>query len=158
MTQDLLDPILAQTFTQAEALHRLSALKEAAVKKLFGSRQKPAGQEDPWLSSLDPDIYRHFTKENVYKIFDTVEAEIKNIKPLTLFLPFEIPNNEVANLGIYLRKSYGKNFLMEIKPDPSLIAGAALVWNGIYKDYSLRQRITDNRQKILDTMQEFIHK
>lgn len=172
MVADLLDQLLANTYTQTEALSRLRALRDLILVQLFGSKTKstraerppspdgmgPTGQQTLWLTSLDKDFYSQFNRKNVYGLFDSLEREIKKNKPLVIYLPFELPEESVTDLGQRLRKNFGKNFLAEIKIDPLLIAGCSLVWNGIYKDYSIRQKITDNRERILAMIGEYIKK
>ena len=162
-TQELLDLILANTYTHSQASKRLRLLKEIAVNRLFAEPKKEGSTADvvmdeqqTWLQSLDTNIYRHFTQENVYKTFDDLEKAVKQINPLVIYVPIEIPDKELTKLGEKLRQDYGKNFLMEVRIDPTLIAGPSLVWNGIYKDYSLRQKINDSRQTILSTLQEYM--
>lgn len=166
MMQELLDQILLQTYTQTEALNRLRALKDLVLFELFGPNYQkevglpklPSTQQTTWLSSLDPNLFKKFTKESVYKDFDEMEKTIKEIQPLVIFMPFEISNEGINKLGEHLRKVFGKNFLAEIKIDQALIAGTALVWNGIYKDYSVRQKIAENRLQILEMMKGYLKK
>lgn len=158
-TEELTTKILDGSYTQTQALKRLRALKDLGIAKLFGKQETKDEilvEQDSWFASLDKNFFRPFTKDNVYKLFEDAEKAIKDIKPLMIYLAVEIPEVEIAKIGQYLRQTYGNNFLMEIKIDPSLIAGTAFVWNGIYKDYSLRQKITDNRQAILSTLKGYI--
>lgn len=164
MSNKILDEILADTFVQSQALHRISALKSLVLVQLFAGKgqekavapeidpQLAPGQQTPWIVSLNPKIYQHFNKDNVYQMFEELEQTIKKIEPLTLYLPFELPENELAKIGAQLRHDFGQNFLMEVKIDPSLLAGCALIWKGVYKDYSLKRKIEENRQKILETL------
>jgi hypothetical protein len=162
MTATLTDIILKDSFTTAEALRRVRFLRDVSVNKLFGSNDTQAilknlpASDHAWLNSLGDGVYQQFNQDNVYKFFKEAEKAIKEIQPLTVFLPFEIPPEEAARLGNTLRRSYGNNFLLEIKLDPSLIAGAAFTINGMYKDYSLRKRIDDNRQQILEAIKEHL--
>lgn len=177
MTDKLVDDILATTYIQIEALSRLRALKDLILVQLFASsaaaapgvggqvsREKVKMQEvvgspaqhTAWLTSLGPDFYKNFTRENVYKIFEEMENAIKKIQPLVIYVPFEIPNDELTPVGEYLRKNYGKRFLIETKIDPGIIAGTALVWKGMMKDYSIRKKIADNRETILRTLKSFV--
>ncbi|MBI4036820.1 F0F1 ATP synthase subunit delta [Candidatus Daviesbacteria bacterium] len=147
MTQQVLDQILAETYTQTEALDKLRVLKELAVTELFGHGAKESNQTD---------FLKNFNRDNVYQIFDELEKEIRTIKPLTIFFPFEMSAAELTKVGKYLRSKFGSSFLFEARIDPNLIAGVALVWNGVYKDYSVRQKIADNQDKILAVLQEYI--
>lgn len=119
---------------------------------------KTTGQETPWIVSLDPSIYAHFNRKNVYQAFEKLEAEIKKIKPLVVYLPFDIPEAQIREIGQKSRQLFGKNFLIDIKIDPSVITGTALVWNGVYKDYSIRQKLAQDRQRVLAMLKEFINK
>jgi len=166
MIKDLLDQILSQTYTQTQALARLRVLKDLVLLQLFGHGYKkqanplklPPNQQTNWLVTLNQEIFKNFTKDNAYQIFDELEREIRTIKPLVVCIPFELPEEGITELGQYLRKIFGKNFMAEIKIDPSLIAGTALVWNGVYKDYSIRNKISDNRDQILHIIKEYLKK
>lgn len=167
MSNKILDEILANTYTQSQAVKRLHTLKDLVVVKLFHTQAKenlksvtlplPAhDQQTSWITSLDPKIYEYFDRKNVYNLFTELEEAINKITPLTIYLPFEIPEETVASIGQSLRKTYGKNFLMDIKIDPSLIAGSALVWKGVYKEYSIKQRVEENKAQILKMMKESV--
>lgn len=159
---ELVDQILFNTFIQTLALKRLLLLKNLAIGKLFGQKDSAkaadavSSEQQMWLDSLDKDLFHHFTQSNVYKLFDDAEKVIKEIKPLTVYVSFDLPEKEISKIGQLLRQDYGKNFLIEIKLDPNLIAGCAFVWNGIYKDYSLRHKINENRQAVLSTLKGYI--
>lgn len=163
MINKLLDQLLAETYTRADALSRLRALKDLFLVEMFGSaqeikpqtsRRETPGQHTPWIVSLGSSIRRYFNRDNVYQLFDSLEEEIKKIKSLVIYLPSIMPEEGTVAIGKHLRKTYGTRFLMEIKVDPSLLAGCGLVWNGIYKDYSIRQKIDGNRTKILEMIKE----
>lgn len=161
MEQKLLDTIMAGSFTQTQALKRLRDLKEFLVNKLFTSGSKELQiltTEDPWLSTLNPDFFSQFDKKNTYHLFEAAEKAIKKMSVLIIYVAVELPEAEIAKLGAALRQVYGKKFLLEIKLDPGLIGGASLVWNGVYRDYSIRKKITDNRQVILNSLKSYVHK
>lgn len=154
---EILDKVLEDTFTIYEARKRLRNLKNFLVNKLFaqGSKQDELNQEDlDFLNSLDEKFLSNFNKINLYQVFDALEESLNKISPLVIYLPFEIGHKESFQIGIWLRKNYGKNFLFEVKFDPSLIAGCALVWNGIYKDYSLKAKIAENQVQIIAKFKE----
>lgn len=166
MMPNLLDMILEGVYTQTDSLRRLRLLKEQTTVKIFGGSkdQTPnspipsdlSDEEQGWLDKTMADISSSINKNNLYQAFNGLEKEIKSIEVLAVFIPFEMPKDEVARLGMYLRQTYGKNFLMELKFDPKLVAGTALSWKGIYKDYSLHQRMLDNQTQILQTLKKYI--
>lgn len=157
----LLDYILSDTYTQTDALRRLRLIKYLALQKLFGSSKEKEEEISPedsaWLSTQDKTLAL-LTRENVYEETEAVTDKILSINPLVVYLPFELLYQEVQKLGRRLRTTYGKNFLVEVKIDPNLIAGCALVWNGIYKDYSLRQKIQEQKEKILQVFRGYAEK
>lgn len=159
MIQKVLETILSDAYTQALALRRLRALREFVIAKLFKEGSDISSRIDQedliWLKDQDPYFYRLFKRDIAYQILDQAEEEIKKIQPLVIFLPFDLPLPEIKKMGQQLRKNYGKYFLIDIKSDPDLIAGAALSWKGVYKDYSLRQRVSSQREEILEKLKGF---
>lgn len=165
MTQTTTDIVLEQSVTQTEAIRNLNRLRIYVSNRVFGdhSKQPASGPADlsligdaDWETLLGKEFLDQFTPENTQQLFEQAEQELKNIKPLVIYLPVELPHIEISRLGQHLREDYGPKFLLDIKLDPTLIAGAAFVWGGVYRDYSLKQKISENREKILDTLREYI--
>lgn len=159
--QDLLNQLLKDTYTEITALRRLRVLRAVITAKLFTREgvkleeiSEESSQDQFWINSLDKNFWENFSRDNVYHLFDDLQKELAAIQPLTIFLPIELPPAEINRLGQYLRESYGANFLMEIKYDPNLIAGPALARKGIYRDYSLHQKMVENRQSILESIKK----
>lgn len=149
----LLEVILSDTFVKNTALKKTAALKDYILYAGTGS-------EDPemakWVLDLDPAVYSGINPQNIYAVFDNLEKSIKAEEPLIIYLPYELPEEQITEIGQKLRTDYGKNFLMDIQIDPSLIAGAALSYKGIYKDTSVKQRIIDNRKEVLAKFRKYI--
>ncbi len=164
MDTQLLDQILRDNFTPTSCLRRLHLLKDLMAKKLFQKDQvlKKSellllGKEDAdWINTIDKSLLDELNGKNYDQIFQSVEEKIKQIQPLTIFVPLAFSNDQVIEIGLYLRRTYGSNFLMETKIDPSLIAGAALSWKGIYKDYSLKKRMEDQKPLVLNALKQYI--
>ncbi len=155
----LLDLLLADTYTLPQLLRRISLLRKYLSSRLFKGDMKISEvtiKEDlEWFNNLNPEIFTQFTPQNHGEIINTLLKQVDTLKTLIIYLPFEIQNDEIPKLGKYLRSSYGKNFLYETRLDPGLLGGCALVWNGIYKDYSLRARIDNNKDKIIQSLKSF---
>lgn len=141
---NLLDIILQDTFVKNAALKKTAVLKDHLLEKVFTAKADP--QAAKW----------GVTPQNIYEVFDNLEKSIKALEPLVIYLPYELPEEQIIEIGQKLRSDYGKNFLMDIQIDPSLIAGAALSYKGIYKDTSVKQRIIDNQKEILATFRKYI--
>lgn len=159
MIENILTAILKDTFTLNSLNHRLRILKSYLLKALFGgAKQSVLLQEDlNWLATLGESFYKNFTKDNVYQIFDDLARLQAKLPKLTIYLPFEATDNLCLQIGSYARKTFGKpNIILDTKYDPALVAGCALVWNGIYRDYSLRARVEERKEEILAGFKKYL--
>lgn len=164
MEPDILNFILSSTFTTHKLQRRMNLLKNYINAKVYNSapldfKKMSIDAEDiEWIQSFDEKLLGQITTFNFGTVFQNLDAEIKKITPLILYIPVELPSYEIIRLGNYLRQSYGPKFLVDIKIDPTLIAGCALVWNGKYYDYSLRQKISQNKDIIVSKLKEFANR
>lgn len=164
----MLDKLLTNTYTKTDALKRLRLLKEFVILKLFGGGEQKFTLEDlAWLESFlgknpqeatKDELFKNFQPNSVYHDFEDLENSIKNIQTLTIYLPISLPLENIVEIGKYLKESYGPNFLIDLKYDPTLVAGAALAWKGIYKDYSIKQKLQGNHEQILNLIKDMMHK
>lgn len=156
--QELLSQILVETYTHTDALRRLRALKELLVQRLFSKSHDLTVSEPEdinWMYRLGENFYNQFNDQNVYQLCEYFEAQIKQKEALIIYIPFEMPYLEKVKMTALLRRSYGEEFLTEFKLDPQLIGGCALVWRGIYRDYSIKQKIKQNQEGILSTFRVY---
>lgn len=160
---DLLTIILKDTYSLSQLKHRLRILKANLIKTFFGginddisSTQLASPQDLNWLKSLPSDFYQKFTKDNVYTIFTEFDNEIQKLPTLTIYLTFEPDETTLNQIGLFSRNSFGKTLLLDVKLDRSLIAGAALVYKGVYKDYSLRSKLEERKDEILEGFKRFL--
>lgn len=159
---ELLDKILEENFTINKLKVRFPLLREYMVAYFFGDKiefeKTHSGSDLEWIKSFDQAFFDSFTKTNVYETLDAIQKKIDEIKPLVIYLAFIIPIPELVLLGQKLRADFGKRFIFELKYDPNLIAGCALVWNGVYKDYSLKANIQTKKNDILQNFKAFLSK
>lgn len=114
------------------------------------------GLQSDWLNSLDEKFYARFTKENFYKQLQELETQTKKISPLIVYLAFEPGEGENQQLSTWVRQIFGNpQLVIDVKYNPDLIAGCALVWKGVYKDYSLKKKIEDQKEQILAIFRKF---
>lgn len=159
---NILTTILKDTYTVTALKSRLNVLKSYLSQHFFGAQQQQAEtanmeQKDlAWLKSLSSEFFQNFNKDNMYNIFAELEKGINELKTLTIYLTFEPDDASLASIGSFARKLFGNYLLLDTKFDPNLIAGAALVWKGIYKDYSLRSKIEQKKTEILDSFKQYL--
>lgn len=154
---NILDIILQNTYTLPEAKHRLRILKEYLEAKIFGNSTLSFEPPDhAWLNSLPADFLKSFNKDNVSSAMENLEQQIKKLSPLILYLSFEPDKNTITAISLWLRQNLSQKPILEIKYDPTLIGGCALVKNGIYKDYSLKKRVEEQKDLILLEFKKYI--
>ncbi len=155
---EILNIILKDTYSLSQLKHRLRILKTNLLRTFFSTGEvgslSPA--ELSWLQSLPPQFYQQFTKDNVYKIFSDIDDAILNLKTLILYLSFEPDDATIAQIGSFTRKIFNSPaLLLDIKLDPNLIAGTALSWKGVYKDYSLRSELALKKGELWEEFKKF---
>lgn len=154
---DTLKIILKDTYSLSQLNHRVRILKSSLLKAFFGGENLSYSLTDlNWLKSLPNSFYQKFNKENVYQIFTDLEKQISNLKTLIIYLTFEPDETTLAQVGTHVRNSFGLTLLLDIKLDPNLIAGAALSWNGVYKDYSLRSQLQAKKEELFAEFKKYL--
>lgn len=155
---DLLAAILKDTYSQTQLKHKLNILKSYLLQNFFGGKETQSLEQTDlsWLKSLPSSFFKNFNKDNIYQIFTWLEKEKIKLKTLTIYLTFEPDDLSLSSIGTYARRVFGNNLLLDIKYDPNLIAGAALVWQGIYRDYSLRTGIEQKKAEILQSFKKYL--
>lgn len=158
MNDQILNIILKDTYTLSSLKHRVRILKSHLNKKFFGEAEKePLEDSDAkWLDSLPPQFFEKFTKDNALSEISELDGKINQIKPLTLYLAFEVNEQVSLAIGLRVRELFQPDVLLDIKLNPALLAGCALVWKGIYKDYSLKAMIEARKTEILESFKKFL--
>lgn len=160
---NILTTILQNTYSLNQLKTRLRLLKSNLLKTFFGGEaatvpdsQSLSAENITWLKSLAPGFYEIFNKDNVYQTFTDLEAKINSLPTLTMYLTFEPDDITLSQIGAFARKTFGPNFLLDTKIDPTLIAGTALVWKGVRKDYSLKAKIAEKKDVISQEFKKFL--
>lgn len=159
MENEILQIILQNTFTKLALKHRLRALKSHLEKGLYGaqtSQPSPTTEDIQYLATLPKDLFGKFNKDNLSSTFARTEDLVNKLPTLTMYLPFETDDVINLQIGSFARITFGKIIILETKYDPTLIAGCAFSWNGIYKDYSLKARLEERKADILESFKKFI--
>lgn len=159
---EVLSLILKDTYSLTSLKHRLRILESYFQKAFFGEMQTSpdsplSAQDSNWLKSLPESFYQKFNKDNIYNIFATLNKIDTNIPILTMHLAFEPDDTTLSQIGAFARKTFASSSLiLDIKFDPNLIAGAALSWKGVYRDYSLRAKLEEKRQELSEEFRRFL--
>lgn len=158
MENQILDRILITTYTMQSLKKRLKALKSRLSEHFFGgdTNKQMVLDELEWLNSAGVGFVNDFNKETFYQSFTKLEKLVGTIKPLTMYTAF-VPDEEgIKLIGGKLRTLYSDKLVIDLKYDPELIGGCAFIWNGVYKDYSIRSRIGTDKNKILNSFKSYL--
>lgn len=173
---EILAVILQDTYSLTQFKHRLRTLKSNLIETFFGETHlaSTSGEESSfgtgptpevnlapqdldWLKSLPSGFYQNFTKDNVYQVFTNLEGEIPKLKILIMYLSFEPDDVTLNQIGQASRKAFASPLLLlDIKLNPILIAGPALSWKGVLRDYSLKAKLTERKEEILQSFKKFL--
>lgn len=151
---DLAALILKSSSTKSEALLKLRALSAYVSAELFGGQYQPDAAEEEltdWVKEASQEIISGFDKKSFTTIFTGAEKAIKAADAIVIYLPFDLSGDNLAAI------SKKANSLLEIKIDPSLIAGCAIANKGVYKDYSVRAKIAEQHQEIIKLIKSDKH-
>ena len=170
--------ILPKSHTKTQALRHLRILKDFINFKIYDKpevtnleaqlsefekklRSKPyesyIDDDVVFLKSLDPQFYNSFNSENIKSELESLDKSLEGAKLIHVYIPFEMPEPEILKLGNWIKLNLGEETLFDLIFDQSLIGGCAISVNGIYKDYSLKQKIEENKKQVLETLLSFKH-
>lgn len=163
---NIVSQFLAKTYTKTQAYKRLRILKDFLNYKYFQGgagvtnlkeltdgfyRDYSKENYDPetltdigFLSELPESFYSVFSKENINSSLTLIEKEIEIDNNVTIYIPFEMPKDDMEDVGMWFKKNFGENTLFELSFDPSLIGGCALSYKGHYRDFSIKNILSQN--------------
>lgn len=158
MNEDFLNILLKENYTLSQLKSRLKIIKSQLSKKFFGGEEGEVltSKDSAWFNSLPKEAIGKFNKDNLSQLLTDLANKINNLEILTIYLSFEADDDVLDQIGQKARETVGKILVLDIKYNPSLIAGCALSWKGIYKDYSLHSRIGERRLAISQAFKKFL--
>lgn len=156
MTADL-EMILKDTYTISGLKSKLRILRAYFSKIFFGAADLVLNEDDTlWINSLPKDFLAKFDKNNITQKIAELEKEMGQLQLLTVYLPFEVNEEAISSIGSKARGLFNPELLLDIKYNPALLAGCALSWKGIYKDYSLHEKVAEKKLEISQSFKKFL--
>lgn len=96
-------------------------------------------------------------KETVRDFLDTLKDLIKKFKVIKLILAFEPSLKTIENIHEFVSRNIGVGFVLDIEVLESVLAGSVVIFNGEYKDFTLKRTLEEvfinKRGEILKFMQ-----
>jgi len=84
---------------------------------------------------------------------DTLADLIKKFKVIKLILAFDPTRKTIENIAEFVSESIGIGYILDIEISESVLAGAVVMFNGKYKDFTLRKSLEETfkekREQIL---------
>lgn len=118
----------------------------------FKSEKSSAGKS---LSSISVDsaekIMRTFSKNNldinnkntVVNFFKTLRELLKRFKVIKLILAFDPTRKTIENIHNFVKDIVGIGYILDIEISEDVLAGAIIMFNGKYYDFTLKKSIKD---------------
>ncbi|MBI2593628.1 F0F1 ATP synthase subunit delta [Candidatus Daviesbacteria bacterium] len=169
MEQQFLNEILKDTFTLESFKKRARVLKLILEKKIFKSEdQSEDGQlpetgkislneEEQWASNFDEKILGQVNADNFRELFKVTDQFISDTTSLTIYFVFTADETQIKEIGEWLRRSLNNpNLIFDVKVDAGLIGGCAIAYKGVYKDYSLKAKISQNKEKLMEEFRKYL--
>jgi hypothetical protein len=82
-------------------------------------------------------------RDAVSKFFKTLKEIIKKLKTIKIVLAFDPSTKTIENVHNFITDLLGIGYILEIEVFQEILAGAIVIFNGKYIDFSLKKRIED---------------
>lgn len=95
-------------------------------------------------------------KESIKDFLDTLASLIKKFKVIKLILSFDPTRKTIENTHAFVSQNIGTGYILDIEVLENVLAGAAIMFNGKYKDFTLRKSLEEafanKRDEIVRTL------
>lgn len=97
------------------------------------------------LDMVDKGLVRNF--------LDTLKNLIKKFKVIKLTLAFDPSRKTIENIHEFISDAIGIGYVLDVEVLESVLGGAVVMFNGKYKDFTLRRSLTEaftnkNKEKL----------
>lgn len=82
-------------------------------------------------------------KEGVKNFLETLKDELNKLKVIKVTLACEWTIKTVNRICNWIKENLGKGYVLDINRDETVLGGAIIVFNGKYKDITLKKRLTE---------------
>lgn len=163
----IISTIIANTFTTADLNRRLSYIREFGQEIVYHPDDKisltdflesklAAISDIATFTILGDNALSGFDKDNIYGIINNLEADLKNLPVITVYLPYPPETDEIVRLGKWFRTAMNNDVLMDLKVNKELLAGCAFVWKGIYHEFTLHFFMKKSREALLKIFESYV--
>jgi hypothetical protein len=120
------------------------------------TQAKGLDSSDSNSDSFDSSLLESIKNDDFVKLNAYIENFIKSAQSLSVYLVFSLEKEQLKEIGEWMRTNLkNPRLVFDIKVDAALIGGCAIAYKGVYKDYSLRAKITANKEKLIHEFREY---
>lgn len=114
-------------------IFEMSFNPQSALLDHFGIKKK-----DAFMTLMRNNDVNGESRKAIKEFIDKIQIKISSLPVLSLVMAFEPKEETLQLLSRWFLINTKKQMLFDIKVDPALIAGAAIMSNGKYLDFSVR--------------------
>jgi F0F1-type ATP synthase delta subunit len=128
----------------SEKIYQTSFSLEKALTEEFGIEKKEKFMVLIRENKIHPDA-----NSELKSFIDTIIEKIASLPVMTVTIAFEPPAKTLISFSQWFILNLNKQILFDIHVDPTLIAGAALTFQGKFTDLSIRPQFDQILTKVL---------
>ncbi|MBI2613499.1 MAG: hypothetical protein HYW62_01910 [Candidatus Levybacteria bacterium] len=130
----------------------LSLEIDTLASELFGSEKMSLEKALDSISSDSAKKIKEIFSNNKFDIedkkivsdfLDTLKDLLKKFKVIKLILAFDPTLKTIEKIHEFISENIGIGYILDIEIDESILAGAAVMFNGKYKDFTLKKSLDE---------------
>ena len=167
-----MDKVLSNIRTKSESGQVIACLDEISFS-LFSAKEDSLKQEyfahlhkelaDSLNELLGQEPVNDANREKIKRLIHDLQEQVKKCKIVQMTIAFQPDEATLSTFSSWIKEHVGKDFVLDVHLDRTIIGGAVIVANGLYKDFSLKQKVANvfqiEREKFLppsiNTMKTF---
>lgn len=143
--------LLTLVKTKKEAVMFASQLEET-IQSLFTVKERPGvliakhfsfDKKEKLMEMMQQEGTTLANSESIQAFLKTLVDTLAQIPRVTVTLAIDPKEETIAHISQWITTNCKKDVLLDIVVDRNLIGGASFVYNGIFKDYSIKKTLTD---------------
>lgn len=158
-----MDKIIEKIKTVAQARQLGDAL-DGLVADLYENQQErfeekvnrllSLSQAEAVLQLVSSSVGGPLSEDEIKQILGSLKAATLKLPIVKLTLAFEPTEAMLEEIGSWFWENTGKHILLDVAVDGSIVGGAIIEYNGVYKDFSVKTRL----EKVFRGQREEIEK
>ncbi len=146
-----IDKILSLIQTKSEAGEVLLCLENFAGTIFMSKEKLPVaeyfsrlkqGLADELISTFTKEVKIETDRHGAELFLKQLQSAVRDCKILQLTIAFHPDAETIEVFSSWIKKNIANNILLDIQIDKTIGAGALIIIDGKYKDYSIRKKIS----------------